>query len=265
MRVNKRVILILMVFAMLFAVTPALAVEESGDPLASLGINVGFLIAQIINFGLILAALTFFLWKPMTNMLDQRSKTIEQGLEDAAEAAAARRNAEAEAEKILSQARTEAAQIVDEGRGRGEEVAKQIEVEAREEADRIREDARLEAQGQVNAELANLRNQVSAISMAVAQRVIGESLDEKKQQALIDDFFSKVPADAKSLEGQVEVVSAMPLSDSEQSKVKKELGADDVMFSVNPNILGGLIVRSGDRVVDGSVRRDLENIRGRIG
>lgn len=263
MRANKRLILIIVTLAMLLMATPALAAEEGG-PLASLGINLGFLIAQIINFGLILGVLLFFLWRPMVNMLDSRREEIEKGLEDAAAAANARRNAEQEAEKILSQARSEASRVVDEARSRGEELQRSIESEAREEAERIREEARASAEAERNTELSKLRNQVTTISLAVAQRLIGEELDEKKQQALIDDFFSKVPADAKSLSGELEVVSAMPLSDDEQSKVKKELGVDNVTFNVEPEILGGLIVRSEDRVVDGSVRRDMNELASRL-
>jgi len=264
MRLNKKTIVLVTVLMLLFTASPALAVEEGGNPLESLGINLGFLIAQVINFSLIFGVLLYFLWKPLTNNLDARSAKIQKGLEDAAAAASARKNAEAEAEKILSQARTEATQLVEEGRSRGEETAKSIESDARQDAERIREDARNEAQSARNAELAGLRGQVAAIAVAVAQRLIGESLDEKRQKALIDDFFSKVPADAKSMSGSVEVVSAMPLESGEQTKVKKEIGADEVEFTVDPSILGGLIIRSEDRVVDGSVRRGLSEISERM-
>lgn len=263
MRINKNLVLMLSLSVMLFAVSPAFAAESGGGPLDALGINVGFLLSQMLNFIIILFVLSFFVWGPMTNSLDQRSAKIAQGLEDAAKAAEARRNAEVEADKILAQARTEANQVIEEARGRGEDQAKAIQNEARTESDKIREEARANARGEIEAELAGLRGQVSTISIAVAQRLLGEALDAKKQQALIDDFFSKVPADAKSLTGSVEVVSAMPLSEAEQAKVKSEIGGD-VTFSVNPNILGGLVVRAGDRVIDGSVRRDLNEIAGRI-
>jgi F-type H+-transporting ATPase subunit b len=246
------------------AIAEGEAAAESSSGISALGINLGFLIAQIINFLLIMTLLTVILWKPVVNMLDSRSAKIEKGLEDAAAAANARRNAEAEAEKILAQARTESAQIVEEGRSRGDEVAKTIETEARKDADKIRADARASAQAERNTELAGLRGQVAAISVAVAQRLIGETLDAKRQKALIDDFFAKVPAEAKSLSGDVEVVSAMPLDDKEQGKVKKEIGADNVTFKVDPNILGGLVIRSGDRVVDGSVRASLGDLAGRL-
>jgi F-type H+-transporting ATPase subunit b len=238
--------------------------EESTSPLVPLGINTGLLLAQIVNFLLVFGLLTVFLWRPLRNMLDSRSTTIAKGLEDAAAAASARQNAEAEAEKILAQARAEAAKTVEEARGRGDEVAKTIEVEARAEADKIRQEARVSAEAERNSELAGLRGQVASISVAVAQRLIGETLDQKRQQALIDDFFTKVPDAAKSISGSVTVVSAMPLSDAEQKKVRSQIGADNVEFAVDPTILGGLIVRGSDRVIDGSVRTGLTELTARM-
>jgi F-type H+-transporting ATPase subunit b len=230
-----------------------------------LGINPGYLLVQIIAFIVIYTLLTRFIYDPLSNILRERRTRIARGLEDATAAANARLNAEAEAEKILAAARTEAQGIIAEARGRGEEVGKTVEAEARAEAEAIRAQARTASTEERDTQLAGLRSQVAAISIAVAQRLIGASLDEKRQQALIDDFFAKVPDSAKSLGGHVEVVSAMPLSEKEQAKAKKEIGAQDVTFTVDPGILGGLIIRSQDKVVDGSVRSGLSEIAERLG
>jgi F-type H+-transporting ATPase subunit b len=229
-----------------------------------LGINIGYLAVQIIAFIVIYTLLTRFLYDPLGNVLRERRQRIAKGLEDAAEAANARLNAEKDAEKIRQAAQAEAQKIIEEARGRAEEVAKTIEAQARSEADKVRADARTRAEEERNAELSGLRGQVAAISIAVAQRLIGENLDEKRQQTLINDFFSKVPKDAKALSGNVEVVSAMPLDDKEQAKVKKETGANNVTFTVDPGILGGLIIRAGDKVVDGSVRSGLNELSERL-
>ena len=238
--------------------------EAATNPLTPLGINLGFLIAQIVNFLLLFGLLTVFLWRPLMNMLDSRAARIQKGVEDAAAAANARRNAEAEAERIAAAARADSARIVEEARARGDEVARQVQAEARQESDSIRAEARARANEERDRQLADLRGQVAAIAIAVSQRLIGESLDEKRQQALINDFFSKVPADARSLQGPVEVVSAMPLSPEEQARVKTEIGVQDATFSVDPSILGGLVIRTEQRVVDGSVRSGLSELAGRL-
>ena len=226
--------------------------EASTNPLTPLGINVGFLLGT-------------FLWNPLMNMLDNRAIKIQKGLEDAAKAANERRNAEAEAEKILAAARADAARVVEEARARGEEVARGVESTARSEAETIRTDARARATEERDRQLADVRTQVAAISVALAQRLIGDSLDDKRQQALINDFFAKVPADARALAGQsVEVVSALPLSDAEKQQVQNQIGATNVTYSVDPGILGGLVLRTDQRVVDGSVRSNLNNLAGRL-
>ncbi|MFT5196632.1 MAG: hypothetical protein ACI85U_003668, partial [Candidatus Promineifilaceae bacterium] len=101
--------------------------------------------------------------------------------------------------------------------------------------------------------LADVRSQVAAISMAAANRLVGEALDEKKQRTLISGFFSKVPDGVSADGGTAVVTSALPLTDDELNQVKSSLGASKVEVNVNPQILGGLIVRVGDQVVDGSV------------
>jgi F-type H+-transporting ATPase subunit b len=103
--------------------------------------------------------------------------------------------------------------------------------------------------------------------------LIGETLDEKKQHALVQEFFSGVKngsvvvLEDNDISGSAaEVVSALPLTDEEQKVIRGEvlgrLGKSaEIAFKVNPKILGGLIVRVGDKVVDGSVAGQIQNLR----
>ena len=114
--------------------------------------------------------------------------------------------------------------------------------------------AQNEATEERNRILSDLRGQVAAISIAAANKLVGESLDEKRQHQLINDFFSRVPAGVSDLTGEkAEITSALPLTDAEKQSAAKLLGISDVQFKVDPSILGGLVVRVGDRVVDDSV------------
>jgi F-type H+-transporting ATPase subunit b len=238
--------------------------DEEGGLLTPLGINPGLLVTQVLNFVLIAVLLGQFLWTPAMNMLDERSTEIQKGLEDAAAAAKARQNAEDEAEKILQQARTEKQQVLTEARQQGEQVKNQMEKEAQQEAERIREEAREDAQAEKEAELAELRDKVIQIATAVAGRIVEEKLDEDKQRDLVSNFFTKLPDGAKSLTGEVTVISAMPLTDAEKQQVEETIDADGYTYDVDPDILGGLVVRSQDRVIDGSTRGNLSSLTSRL-
>ena len=84
---------------------------------------------------------------------------------------------------------------------------------------------------------------------------------------MLDEFFSGIK-DGKVVvvEGDfagdsAEVTSALPLTDNEQENVKKNFNAKDVTFKVDPAILGGLVVKIGDKVLDGSVAGKLDGLR----
>lgn len=220
----------------------------------ALGINLGYLLTQILGITALILLLTAFLYKPVLRVLDERKARIAKGLEDARQAAIARENADAEAKRVLDEARAEASNIRREAVVAAEQAAKDVEARAREDAKGILANARTEATEERNRILADLRGQVAAISIAAANKLVGESLDEKRQRTLITEFFSRVPAEVASLKGDTaEITSALPLTTQEQDAARRMVGAPNVQFKVDPGILGGLVVRVGDRVVDDSV------------
>lgn len=224
----------------------------------ALGINPGYLIMQILGIAVLLMLLKGLAFGPILRVLDERKQRIAKGLEDARQAAIARDNADAEAKKILDAARSEAAKIRSDAAIQAEETAKGIIRKAEADAKVVVEVAQEDAKAERDHILADLRGQVAGIAMAAANKLVGESLDEKRQRAIIADFFAKVPASVASLSGdKAEVISALPLTPEEQTKVTSALKASSVTYKVDPNILGGLIVRVGDQVVDDSVAGQL--------
>jgi F-type H+-transporting ATPase subunit b len=238
----------------------------------ALGINFGLLIVQIIAFIIVFLTLNAWVYKPMLDMMETRKNKIAQGLEDARVAAEARADAEKEASKIVSVAQAEAGKVVREATERAASAGKDVKAAAEAEAAKAREVAMTEAELERNRILGDLRGQVAALALAAANKLVGEALDEKKQHVLIDEFFSGVKSgkvvvlDDVSFKGEsAEVTSALPLNDKEQDTVKKsvleKVGAKDVAFRVDPSILGGLVIKVGDKVVDGSVAGKLEGLR----
>lgn len=239
----------------------------------ALGLNLGYLLVQVFNFAIIFVVLRAWVYKPVLGILDKRRKTIAQGLEDARVAAEARENAEEEARKIVNEAQATAAQRVREASERAEAAGRDIMADVQAEASRARENALTEAQQERERVLGDMRGQVATLAMAAARKLIGESLDEKRQHALIQEFFSGIEGgQIQVLEGanisgaSADVTSALPLTDEEKDKVRQSilsrLGSQStVSFRVDPAILGGLVIRVGDKVLDSSVAGQLDSMR----
>jgi F-type H+-transporting ATPase subunit b len=240
--------------------------------LEALGLNLGYLLVQILNFALVFIVLRAFVFKPIMDLLDKRRKSIAQGLQDAQVAAEARANAEKDAQEILTKAQAEANQNIREATERAEVVSKEIMAQAESDAAKAREAALADAGLERDRMLADVRGQVAALAMAATHKLIGDALDEKRQRALIDEFFSGVKSgevivlEDTGLSGaSAEIISALPLTEEEKEIVRQDItsktGSQTVTFRVDPSILGGLVVKVGDKVLDGSVSGQLESLQ----
>ena len=240
--------------------------------MAQLGLNLGYLVVQIGCFLIVLVVVNAWIVKPLKGLLEKRRKTIAQSVEDARIAAEARANAEKDAEKIINEAQAKAAHLVNEATERADAAMEDVRASAEKEMGNERDKVMAEVAEERNRMLADLRGQVAALSIAAAQKLIGDSMDEKRQHALLDEFFSGVKSgklvvlEGAELTGDsAEVTSALPLSQVEQATVKKnvlaKMGAQTkVNFIVDPQILGGLVIRIGDKVIDGSVAGQLDSL-----
>lgn len=241
----------------------------------ALGLNLGYLIVQILNFAILFVVLRAWVYQPLLGLLEKRRLAVAQGLEDARVAAEARANAEDEANQIMMEAQKKAAEVLREATERAEAAGRELRTGVEADIAKVRENALAEVEQERNRILSELRGQVASLAIAAAQKLIGESLmqDEKRQHALLQEFFSGVKdgkvvvIDSKEAAGSAaEVTSALPLTPEEQEIIKrdvlKSMGAGATLtFRVDPSILGGLIVRVGDRVMDGSVSGQLLALR----
>ena len=236
-----------------------------------LGVNWGLLIAQIVNFTVLFLILRAVAYKPVTRFLDNRREKIAKGLEDARRAEERLANIEKDYQARMDAARADAQKMVAEMTASAEKNAAAIVAKANDDAAKIKAAAQEEAETERNKALADLRSQVVALSIAATNKLIGASMDEQRQRALVNEFFSGVQAGkvvliepGAEMAGKAEVTSALPLAVDEQAAIRADFaarGAPDVDFRVDPRILGGLIVRVGDRVVDASVSAQLESLK----
>jgi F-type H+-transporting ATPase subunit b len=240
--------------------------------LEKLGLSLGYLLVQIVCFFIIFVVVRAWIVKPLQGLLEKRRNTIAQSMEDARIAAEARANAEKDAAGIVAEAQAKAAHIISEATERADAAMLEVKAESDNETSKQREAVLAEVELERNRILGDLRGHVAALAIAAAQKLVGESLDEKRQHVLLAEFFSGVKSgkvvvlEGAAINGaSAEVVSALPLTDDEQAIVKKDVLAKmgtqtAVDFHVDPSILGGLVIHVGDKVLDGSVAGQLDDL-----
>lgn len=155
-----------------------------------LGLNLPGLVAQFVNFGILLFILWRFVLPPVQRMLDERRTRIQESLEAA--------------DRMKVQA-TETERLLEEQREQGRQEARRIISEAQEISRRIQDDARVQAQSETesiiararqeiqlerDSAIADLRREFADITVSAAEKVINQSLDRQAHRRLIDDVLA---------------------------------------------------------------------------
>jgi F-type H+-transporting ATPase subunit b len=159
--------------------------------LEALGINLGYLVSQIINFTLLAVLLYFVAYKPVMHMLDERSERIRRGLEDAELASKQAAEMEQRFEQHMSEARKEGQEIIAQATQMSERARQEMLERAREEARLQVEKAREEIGREREQAMAELRQEVADLALLISEKVIGQTLDEQRQRKLIADFLEQ--------------------------------------------------------------------------
>jgi F-type H+-transporting ATPase subunit b len=149
-------------------------------------------VIEVISFLLILGALARWVLPTVNQTLEERQNTIRQALADAETAKARSQEAEAEYRRAVDDARTEARRVVDEANRLGEDLRSQARERAEAEYQRIIDRAQSDIEASVRRAAEELRGQVGELVVTVVERVIGQTMDEAAQRALIDRTIAEV-------------------------------------------------------------------------
>jgi F-type H+-transporting ATPase subunit b len=157
----------------------------------ALGLNLPQLIAQVVNFFILLFILRLVAYKPILKMLDERKQRIAEGLNAAEIARAEAASAQANIQAQLDTARKEGQEIV----AGAQTIASRIQADAREQSNKDREAALERARAEIQMErdraIADLRGEFADITVKAAEKVINQSLDRQAHQRVIDETLAE--------------------------------------------------------------------------
>lgn len=161
------------------------------DALDNLGIHWQGLLAQAVNFLLLLGLLWLVAYKPVLRMLDRRATRIRESMERAEEIRREAARTEEQFAATLARARKEGQAIM----AQASEVAERIRAEAQEEARRQAEEflskARAEIQRDKERAAAELRAQVADLAILAASKVVKRSLDDADHYRLVTEVLAE--------------------------------------------------------------------------
>lgn len=154
--------------------------------------SIGTIFWMLLFFSLILWILAKFAWKPILNSLKNREKTIDDALQSAELAKAEMIKLKSDNEKILSEARQERDKLMKEARTIKEKIIVDAQEQAQQEAHKIIESAKQSIENEKKSAINEIKTQIALLSITIAEKVIREKLDSKKQTELIDNLLKDI-------------------------------------------------------------------------
>jgi len=156
-----------------------------------LGVTWSTLVAQIINFVILLGLLYLVAYKPILRMFDERSRRIKESMEQTETIKEQAARADEDVKKRMEEAGKEGQEVITRAMRTGEEARQKIQQEARQEAEAILERARLEIQRERDEAVDELREEFADLTIEAAGKVIEKSLDKAAHRELIEKVLDE--------------------------------------------------------------------------
>ena len=157
-----------------------------------LGLDYKLIIAQIVNFVLLLIILQRLAYKPVLKMLKDRTEKIEKSLRQAKKIEEELKNTEETKLAEIKKAKKESQEIIKEAYETSEKRSQESIERTKIKTQEIVEKAKQEIKAEKESSIQEAKKEISDISIQIAQKIIGKNIDKNKQKDLVDDVLKKV-------------------------------------------------------------------------
>lgn len=162
------------------------------DILKNFGVDGYLLVAQIVNFLIILFILKKFLYKPILELLNKRKTTIKEGLAQAEEARVKLEKVIVEEKQILKNAQLQARKIIEDARQEALDGARNIQEENKKQTEKMLNDARGQMAREFQETEKRLAVNVSKIAVSFLQKSLEKFFSNKDQENVMKEALSKM-------------------------------------------------------------------------
>lgn len=177
--------------------TPLALQAAEGEKQSNFLVPNGTFLVELLAFGIMLFLLGKYVIPPINRAMTDRQDALRKEFSDLEQAKQDAADAEAEFKAQIADARHEAARIREESREQGAAIIAEMREQAQAESARIVEHAHAQIDADRKAALASLRAEVGTLATSLAERIVGESLqDDERSGRVVDRFL----ADLETLE-----------------------------------------------------------------
>jgi F-type H+-transporting ATPase subunit b len=150
------------------------------------------LIGQMISFGAFIWFTMTYVWTPIVKALEARKAKIAEGLAAAERGHHEKALGEQRALELMKDAKSQAAELLTQAQRRAGEIIEEAKVEARAEGQRLVAAAQAEIERETNRAREDLRERVSSLAVAAAEKILRKEINVESHRALVDSFAKEI-------------------------------------------------------------------------
>ena len=248
-----------------------------------LDIDLVTILAEILNFLILAAALYFLLFKPMMKRIDKRAEEKERNLREAREKEMEAEDKLNTIEERLSNLNSEIESRLDEAYQKAQSERQSLLEATQEEAEKILSDAENEAAKRQQQEMEELQERLVDTILDISSKILGKTTPKEVHENLIEDLTAEIWDMGKNDMRQVRtirdslaertptvhVTSGKELTADQQRSLVKTFSAladsnVNMEIEVDPNLISGIRVRIGDLVVENTLAMELDELRDEV-
>ncbi len=158
----------------------------------ALGINVKILIAQLVNFSVLIFVLWRFAYKPVMKVLNDRREKIIQGVKSAEESEEKLAQAKTKEKEIITEAKKEALKIIEESRKKGEEKYQEIVDKSKEDIGQIINQEKEKIRQEKEEVLVEIRQEIGSLLGVGITKFLDKKIDKEKDEAIIAEVSKEL-------------------------------------------------------------------------
>ena len=149
------------------------------------------LFGQMITFIVFVWFIKAYLWEPLTQAMEKRTKQITDGLVAAEQGQQKIEQATIEFSTRIDEAKTKASSIINDAESKSKNIVEEARLSAREEAKKIAKSSSQQLEQEINAAREKLKDDVAELSVLCAERIISKEVDKKMHDKIINEVLNK--------------------------------------------------------------------------